>query len=130
MALPFAIATFCVTAAVCNEKRKGLSKDQFVGNSDCVLLVPDGPAEFAVGAVDMSHFITSSIASMPSVKAVSVKADADHVQVEVTVDEFEWKNLGPIYEKEMDLSLIFRDQALEFRVIDDSPFTRKAVSSN
>lgn len=69
----------------------------------------------------MSQFVHSSIASLPSVRSVSVKTENNRVQVEVTVDEFDWKNLEPIYEKELDLSYAFREQSFDFRVIDGSP---------
>ena len=73
------------------------------------------------GAINMSQLIQSSIASLPSVVAVSVRTENNRIQVEVTVDKFDWKNLAPIYEKELDLSYAFREQCLDFRVIDESP---------
>jgi hypothetical protein len=82
---------------------------------------------FTVGAVDMSQFIQSSISGLQAVKSVSVKADNGRVQVEVAVDKFEWKYLEQIYEKELYLSDVFRGQALDFRVIDESPNAGEAA---
>jgi hypothetical protein len=130
MPLPFAVATFCVTAAVCHErKRKSISSDQFVTRSGCAQLIQNEPQSFTVGEIDMSSFIKSSIGAIPSVKRVSVKSDHDRVQVDVAVDQFEWETLAPIYEKELDLSAIFIGQSIEFRVIDESPDTGQAATA-
>ena len=58
----------------------------------------------------MSQFIQSSISSLPSVTSVSIRTKHNRVQVEVTVDEFDWTNLAPIYQKELELSYTFREQ--------------------
>jgi hypothetical protein len=76
--------------------------------------------ESIVGEIDMSQFIQSSISSLPSVTSVSIRTKHNRVQVEVTVDEFDWTNLAPIYQKELELSYTFREQPLDFRVIDAS----------
>ncbi len=121
MALPLAAAAFWVTAAVCQEKKKTIKGDQFINDGiECGFFVQDESQSFKVGDVNMGQFIQSSISSLPSVKAVSVKADGNRVQIEVTVDEFDWANLEPIYDKELDLSYMFREQSLDFRVIDGS----------
>jgi len=76
--------------------------------------------ESVVGEIDMSQFIQSSISSLPSVTSVSIRTKHNRVQVEVTVDEFDWTNLAPIYQKELELSYTFREQPIDFRVIDAS----------
>jgi hypothetical protein len=76
--------------------------------------------ESVVGEIDMSQFIQSSISSLPSVTSVSIRTKHNRVQVEVTVDEFDWTNLAPIYQKGLELSHTFREQPLDFRVIDAS----------
>jgi len=85
--------------------------------------------ESVVGEIDMSQFIQffyrsdllkSSISSLPSVTSVSIRTKHNRVQVEVTVDEFDWTNLAPIYQKELELSYTFREQPIDFRVMDAS----------
>ena len=127
MPIPLAVAAFCITAAVCHDRRKRVNGDQFINQYDCGLFVQDESHSFTVGAIDMSQFIQSSISSLPSVTSVSVRAENNRVKVEVTVDEFDWKNLEPIYEKELDLSYMFREQPFDFRVTDGSPYAGEAA---
>lgn len=126
MAIPLAVAAFCVTtAAVCHERRKSVKReDGFFSRDDCAFLIQEEPQSFTVGAIDMSQFIQSSMKKFPSVTDVSVKAETDHIQVEVTVDNFDWDILRPIYERELDLSYAFRGQSIDFRVIDGSANAR------
>lgn len=78
----------------------------------------------------MSQFIKSSIGKLPSVREVSVRTEGSRVQIEITVDEFEWATLEPIYKKELDLSYAFREQSLDFRVIDGSPNAGEAAHAS
>jgi hypothetical protein len=120
MAIPIAVAAFCITASVCPEKRRRrIVGDQFVSQESCSF-VREEPHPFTVGEIDMSQFIQSSISSLPSVTSVSIRTKHNRVQVEVTVDEFDWTNLAPIYQKELELSYTFREQPIDFRVIDAS----------
>jgi hypothetical protein len=130
MPVPLAVVAFCITSAACHDKRKRLKGDQFVNEPKCALFVQDHSYPFMVGALNMSKFIESSISGLPSVTGVSVKTENNRVQVEVTVDAFDWKNLQPIYEKELDLSYAFRDQYLDFRVIDGSPYARETARTD
>jgi hypothetical protein len=127
MPIPLAVAAFCVTTAVCHEKRKKVTGDQFVSQLGCSLFIQSQSYSFKVGSTNMSQFIESSISHLPSVTAVSVRTEHDRIQVEVTVDEFEWKSLSPIYQKELELSYAFREQPIDFRVIDASPYAGKAA---
>jgi hypothetical protein len=129
MPLPFAVAAFCITVVACPDKRKSAKRDVFVSGPGRELFVQDAPHSFTVGAIDMSRFIQSSIETLPSVKGVSVKTTNNRVQIEVTVDAFDWKNLEPIYQKELDLSEIFQGHPLDFRVIDESHNAGAAVQA-
>jgi hypothetical protein len=127
MPVPLAAAAFCITMAACHERKRSVKSDQFINPGECGFFVQDEPHSFTLGAIDMSEFVHSSVAGLPSVRSVSVKTENNRVQVEVTVDEFEWKNLEPIYEKELDLSYAFREQSFDFRLIDGSPYAGDAA---
>jgi hypothetical protein len=120
MPVPLAIAAFCITTAVCHERKRKVGVDQFVSQPGSGLFIRNQPSSFTVGAINMSQFIESSLAGLPSVKSVSVKSAHNRFQVEVSVDDFDWKNLQRIYDKELDLSYVFQGQSIDFRVIDES----------
>src|SRR5438552_1994992 len=103
MAIPLAVAAFCVTTAVCHERKRSIRRDdEFFIREDCAFFVQDETQAFTVGAIDMSQFIQSSMKELPSVRDVSVKTEEDHIKVEVTVDDFDWEKLSPIYDRELD----------------------------
>lgn len=129
MPVPLAIAAFCITTAVCHERKKKEKGDQFISQLGSGLFIRNQPSSFAVGAINMSQFIESSFAGMPSVKSVSVKSAHNRFQVEVSVDEFDWKNLERIYDKELDLSYVFQGQSIDFRVIDESRHAGQAADA-
>ena len=129
MALPLAVAAFCVTTAVCHERKKNIRRDEFFNRDDCAFFVQDETQPFKVGEIDMSQFIQLSMRDLPSVTDVSVKTEEDHIKVEVTVDDFDWEKLSPIYKKELDLSDAFRGHSIDFRVIDGSSYARTPANA-
>ena len=116
-----AVAAFCFTSAVCSEKKRGASGGGFFKSDGCGFFIEDAPLQkFTVGEIPMSQFIQSSLQAIPCVTSVSVKNGNGRIAVDVTVDNFEWESLEPIYDTEIDLSRTFRGQKLDFRVIDES----------
>jgi hypothetical protein len=119
-----AVAAFCFTTAV--HQKRNTKSDHFSNSNGCSFSAQDAPQLFTVGEVDMSQFIRSSLEQIPCVTSVLVKTDSGRVSVDVTVNNFDWKILEPIYEKELDLSYAFREHPLDFRVIDGSAYAREA----
>jgi hypothetical protein len=120
-----AVAAFCVTTS-CSQKKS--TREQFLNGNSCVFLAQARPQEFIVGGIDMSQFIKSSLKDIPAVTGVSVQSDRGRIAVNVTVNDFGWSSLQPIYEKEIDLSRVFKGHALDFRVIDESPYAGEATN--
>ena len=122
MPLPLAAAAFCITTFACAPRKTKSRVGDFFKSDGCSFFVDDASNcdKFEVGANDMSSFIVNQMKAFPVVTSVNVDKTKGEFLIEVTVDRFDWASLEGIYAKELDLLHAFKDQSLNFQVIDGS----------